>query len=108
MDVVIELVGGDTCMALLHTLRPDGLLISAQAAWVPGLDDAAAALGVRASWYLVEPSGSGLDALARLAANGQLRCHVQSVSPLADAASVHARVSEGRSMGKLILVPPSS
>ena len=43
MDIVIELVGGETCMAMLRTLRPDGLLVSAQAAWAPGLQEAALA-----------------------------------------------------------------
>ncbi len=107
MDVVIELVGGDTCVALLRTLRPGGLLVSAQAAWAPGLQDAAAALSVRASWYLVEPSGSALDALARLAREGRLKPRVDSVLPLADVALAHTRVAERQTMGKLILVPPA-
>ncbi|MCD6076072.1 MAG: hypothetical protein K0R89_10 [Ramlibacter sp.] len=106
MDVVIELVGGDTCMAMLRTLRPDGLLVSAQAAWAPGLQEAARALRVRASWYLVEPSGSGLEALARLVREGRLEPHVDAVLPLAEAASAHARVAERQTSGKLVLVPP--
>ncbi|MCC2674456.1 MAG: putative alcohol dehydrogenase, partial [Ramlibacter sp.] len=106
MDVVIELVGGETCMAMLRTLRPDGLLVSAQAAWAPGLQEAARALRVRASWYLVEPSGSGLEALARLVREGRLEPHVDAVLPLAQAASAHARVAERQTSGKLVLVPP--
>jgi NADPH:quinone reductase-like Zn-dependent oxidoreductase len=70
MDVVIELVGGETCMAMLRTLRPGGLLVSAQAAWAPGLQEAATAMGVRASGFLVEPSGSGLDASRSWCATG--------------------------------------
>lgn len=106
MDIVIELVGGETCMAMLRTLRPDGLLVSAQAAWAPGLHEAAAAAGVRASWYLVEPSGSGLEALARLVREGRLKPHVDAVLPLAQVAKAHARVAERHTTGKLVLVPP--
>jgi NADPH:quinone reductase-like Zn-dependent oxidoreductase len=106
MDVVLELVGGEACMAMLRTLRPGGLLISAQAAWAPGLQAAAQALGVRASWYLVEPSGSALEALSRLVQEGRLKPHVDAVLPLAEASQAHARVAARRTTGKLILVPP--
>lgn len=105
MDVVIELVGGVICIDLLRTLRPDGLLVSAQAAWAPGLQDAAAALGVRASWYLVEPSGSALEALSQLAREGRLKPHVDTVFPLAEVAHAHARIAERRTTGKLVLAP---
>jgi NADPH:quinone reductase-like Zn-dependent oxidoreductase len=106
MDVVIELVGGDTCVAMLRTLRPGGLLVSAQAAWAPGLQEAARTLGVRASWYLVEPSGSGLHALATLVRQRQLKPHVDSVLSLAQVSQAHARVAERHTTGKLVLVPP--
>lgn len=105
MDVVLELVGGETCIAMLRTLRPGGLLISAQAAWAPGLQAAAEALGVRASWYLVEPSGSALEGLARLVRDRRLRPRVEAVLPLAQASQAHARVAGRRTVGKLILVP---
>lgn len=106
MDVVIELVGGDTCVAMLRTLRPGGLLVSAQAAWAPGLQEAAVAAGVRATWYLVEPSGSGLEAIARLVRERRLTPHVEAVLPLEQAAEAHLRVAERRTTGKLVLVPP--
>jgi NADPH:quinone reductase-like Zn-dependent oxidoreductase len=105
MDVVIELVGGDTCMAMLRTLRTGGLLVSAQAAWAPGLQEAALAAGVRASWYLVEPSGSGLDAIATLVREGRLKPHVHAVMPMEQVAEAHLRVAERHTSGKLILVP---
>jgi NADPH:quinone reductase-like Zn-dependent oxidoreductase len=106
MDVVIELVGGDTCLAMLGTLRPGGLLVSAQAAWAPGLQDAALALGVRASGYLVEPSASGLEAIAGLVREGRLKPHVAETMPLAEAARAHALVAERHTLGKLVLLPP--
>lgn len=107
MDVVIELVGGDTCMAMLRTLRGGGLLVSAQAAWAPGLQEAALAAGVRASWYLVEPSGSGLDAIATLVCEGRLKPYVEAVLPLNLAAEAHLRIAKRHTSGKLVLVPSS-
>ncbi len=106
MDVVIELVGGEACMAMLRTLRPGGLLVSAQAAWAPGLQDAALAMGVRASWYLVEPSASALEALSGLVRQGRLRPHVDAVLPLDQVAQAHARIAQRHTTGKLVLVPP--
>lgn len=50
---MIELVGGGVCLAMLQTLRPGGLLISAQAAWVSvlpaGEATATSALGLLAN-----------------------------------------------------------
>lgn len=102
-DVVIELVGGATCLALLEALRPGGLLVSAQAAWAPSLQEEARRLGVNASWYLVEPDGDGLETLASLAGEGKLAPHVQHVFPLAAAAEAQELVAAGRTQGKLVL-----
>lgn len=102
-DVVIELVGGPTCLALLEALRPGGLLVSAQAAWAPTLQDEARRLGVQASWYLVDPDGDGLEELASLANEGKLVPHVQDIYPLAAAAEAQERVAAGRTQGKVVL-----
>ena len=103
VDVVLELVGGETCLTMLRTLRRDGLLISAQAAWAPSLFNEAEALGVRASGYLVEPDASGLEALAALVKTGELKPHVQKVLPLADAAEAQQLVASRRVAGKVVL-----
>jgi NADPH:quinone reductase-like Zn-dependent oxidoreductase len=103
IDVVLELVGGETCLAMLRTLRRGGLLISAQAAWAPSLFNEAEALGVRASGYLVEPDGCGLEALAALVNTGELKPHVHKVLPLADAAEAQQMVASRRVTGKVVL-----
>jgi NADPH:quinone reductase-like Zn-dependent oxidoreductase len=103
VDVVLELVGGETCLAMLRTLRRGGLLISAQAAWAPSLFNEAEALGVRASGYLVEPDGCGLEALAALVNTGELKPHVHKVLPMADAAEAQQMVASRRVTGKVVL-----
>jgi NADPH:quinone reductase-like Zn-dependent oxidoreductase len=103
VDVVLELVGGETCLAMLRTLRRGGLLISAQAAWAPSLFNEAEALGVRASGYLVEPDARGLEALAALVNTGELKPHVQKVLPLEDAAEAQQIVASRRVAGKVVL-----
>lgn len=103
MDIVIELVGGDICLAMLATLRPGGLLVSAQAAWAPQLRNEAARLGVRASWYLVEPDHVGLEGLADLVRDGRLRVHVERTFPLDQARQAQELVGEKRVTGKVVL-----
>lgn len=103
VDVVIDLVGGAACIAMLDTLRPGGLLISAQAAWAPGLRERARERGVEATWYLVEPDAQGLEAVAGLVARGALKVHVEACYPLAQAAAAQAHVASRRVSGKVVL-----
>jgi NADPH:quinone reductase-like Zn-dependent oxidoreductase len=106
-DLVLELVGGETCLAMLPTLRKGGLLVSAQAAWAPTLMDEAQSLGVRASWYLVEPDAAGLAELARLVESDQLHVHVERVLALEEAAAAQTLVAGKRVSGKVVLTIPA-
>lgn len=103
VDAVIELVGGDVCLRMLKTLRPGGILVSAQAAWAPALQETARALGVRASWYLVEPDARGLAFLSRLVDEGQLKVHLAQTLPLSDAARAQDALGDGHATGKIVL-----
>ncbi|WP_245334812.1 NADP-dependent oxidoreductase [Bradyrhizobium mercantei] len=102
-DVVIELVGGDTCIQMLSTLRKGGLLVSAQAGWVPQLRDEAMKLGVRSSWYLVEPDHAGLEKLTELIERGSLKIEVSSSNPLEGAVGALEQVAQKRTLGKAVL-----
>lgn len=103
MDVVLELVGGDVCIDMLKTVRKGGLLISAQAAWAPGLTEGAAKLGVRSSWYLVEPDHVGLEALTDLIERGALKILVSATFPFERAVEALEQVSHRHSSGKVVL-----
>jgi hypothetical protein len=63
---VIELAGGDTCIQMLKTLRKSSFLVSAKK--LPSFEEIqeATKLGVRGSWFLVEPDGAGLERLPAL------------------------------------------
>ncbi|MCP2164808.1 NADPH:quinone reductase [Goodfellowiella coeruleoviolacea] len=104
IDVVIQMFGGPTGTADLRTLRPGGILVSAQGAWTPGLAEEAARLGVRATDFLVEPDQAGLRALAAMVEQGTLRVHVHTVLPLTQAASAHEVGSQSRTVGKTVLL----
>jgi acetyl esterase/lipase len=102
VDLVVDLVGGDTGVRSLPALKPGGLLVV-----VPGMDEAtkvaAAVAGVQATWMLVEPDHTGLAALAELVDTGQLRVLVDTVFPHAEAAKAHELGESGRTTGKIVL-----
>ncbi|MBO0850019.1 MAG: zinc-binding dehydrogenase, partial [Pseudonocardia sp.] len=72
-------------------------------AWTPGMHERADELGVRATSYLVDPDGAGLDRLAELARKGLLRVHIDREFPLTQTAAAHRFVALGRTTGKVIL-----
>jgi NADPH:quinone reductase-like Zn-dependent oxidoreductase len=106
VDVVIDLIGNahdDTGTRSLQTLRPGGLLINGPTgSWATMIDDAAAA-GVRATGFRVAPNGATLAVISRLLDSGDLRVHVDTVLPLADAAEAHRLLELGHTRGKIVL-----
>jgi NADPH:quinone reductase-like Zn-dependent oxidoreductase len=108
VDVVIQMFGGDQAVRALSCLGRGGVMVNAQGAWTGGMAERAAELGVRASWFLVEPDAGGLEALARLVEDGLLAVHVSARFPLTEVAAAHALVAEGRTTGKVVLTIPGA
>jgi NADPH:quinone reductase-like Zn-dependent oxidoreductase len=103
VDVVLDLVGGETTADVLRTLRDSGLLIVVpSAASVESLEELAAGR-VRVTGILVEPDRAGLEAIAGLVDSGVLRSHVSQTFPLEQAARAHEASEAGRTQGKLVL-----
>jgi NADPH:quinone reductase-like Zn-dependent oxidoreductase len=102
-DVVVELVGGDTTIALLDAVKTGGLLISAQFAWAPSLKAEADKRGVRTSWYLVEPDYVGLEVLTGLIERGALKVEVSATYPFERAVMALQELAHRRTVGKVVL-----
>ncbi|KHO20868.1 hypothetical protein QQ44_21590 [Mycolicibacterium setense] len=103
VDVVIQMFGGEAGREALNCLRPGGVLVSAQAAWTPGLFERAGELNVHAYDYLVEPDAAGMQSLAELVASGRLRVRIAAEYPLTEAAQALKVIGEGRTAGKIVL-----
>lgn len=103
VDVVIQMFGGEAGREALNCLRPGGILVSAQAAWTPGLFERAGELNVHAYDYLVEPDAAGMQSLAGLVASGRLRVRIAAEYPLTEAAQALKVIGEGRTAGKIVL-----
>jgi NADPH:quinone reductase-like Zn-dependent oxidoreductase len=106
LDFVLDPIGTeDYGLRSLETLREDGLLIV-----VPGGVSEAVAAGAReqskrASGIQVEPDYCGLESLAALAEEGKLSVAIEEAFPLAQASEAHQRLEDGRTQGKIVLVP---
>jgi NADPH:quinone reductase-like Zn-dependent oxidoreductase len=103
VDVALDLVGGETGLDALPTLRDGGVLITVPSSSGIERFRGAAAGRVRVTGILVEPDRAGMEALADLASGGELRAHVAETFALEDAARAHGAGEAGRTQGKLVL-----
>ncbi len=100
LDVVFDLIGGETQDRSWRLLKPGGVLISAVA--VPPAGDHRPG-GRRNARVGVRPVGADLKQIAALIDAGRLKVHVEATFPLAEAAAAIERVKQGRTRGKLVL-----
>ncbi|MEV0074609.1 MULTISPECIES: NADP-dependent oxidoreductase [unclassified Amycolatopsis] len=103
LDVVLGLVGEDSDLRWLPSLRPGGLLVSVPGGVGARAQEEAAKLGVQTAPILVEPDRVGLLGLVELVEAGRLKVHVDQTFPLEDAAKAHEVGEGGRVTGKLVL-----
>jgi NADPH:quinone reductase-like Zn-dependent oxidoreductase len=104
VDVVLDLVGGETGRGALPALRDGGLYVNVPSG--SDLDALRAAAGerVRVTGFLVEPDGEGMDAIASLVEAGALRVNVSQTLALEQAARAHELGESGEiGGGKLVL-----
>ncbi len=106
VDVVVDLVGGNATASLWPTLRPGGILIGIADQPSP---EQAQEHGVLSEFFIVEPSGTELAELAKLAEAGLLRTTVGQVFPLDEAAQAFVALDGQHRRGKVVLsVRPSA
>lgn len=100
VDVVLDVLGGETPAKAVQALRPGGRLVSTLPQGLAAATAAARAKDIEISGLFVEADRLGLRALADLVAEQRLRPVIAAVYPLADAASAH---SGGHAPGKVVL-----
>ena len=102
VDIVLDTVGGDTCVRSIGVLKPGGMLVSVVSSPMP--EDMAAQAGVRAVYFIVDVTTDRLHTIAELFDSKKLVPQVGTVLPLADAQVAHqmlAGAPHGR--GKIVL-----
>jgi len=103
LDVVLDSLGGETARRSISVLRPGGMLVTIVGRRDTDLAARTRAAGRRFAGLSVEPDYPGLEALAALVDSGQLRVHLQTTLPLAEAAKAHQLLESGRTAGKIVL-----
>ena len=103
VDVVLDMLGGETALKSLRVLRPGGIVVSIVPMGKPDFYEEAEQLGVRAVRMLVDADRADMESIADLVEAGKLRATIAGTFPLADAAEAHALGATGRTAGKLVL-----
>lgn len=103
IDVVIDLVGVDVQARSFAVLKPGGVLVSSVA---PPDQERARRFGVRALFFLVAVTRTGLTRLGGLLASGELSIAIGEMLPLAEARRAHAMLEGApHRRGKIVLLP---
>jgi NADPH:quinone reductase-like Zn-dependent oxidoreductase len=101
IDIVLETIAGDHALESLKVLKPGGIVVCLKAP-AEEAPKVAADKGVRLSRILVHPDAAALQKLAALAAERQLKVHVERTFALEDAGEAH-RFLETAPIGKVVL-----
>jgi NADPH:quinone reductase-like Zn-dependent oxidoreductase len=101
VDLVFDLIGGDTQARSFAVLKPGGTLIST----VQSPDPAKAAeKQLKAERYMATPNGAELAEMAALIDAGKVKVVVARTFPLAEAADAHRFLENDHPIGKVVLV----
>ena len=100
VDVVLDLVAGDTLARSYGVVKKGGIIVS-----VLDQPDRAALQkhGIRGTAILVRPEASRLAALTKLIDAKKITPVVSQVGPVAEAAKAHAAIETGHTRGKIVL-----
>ncbi|MEE3169755.1 MAG: NADP-dependent oxidoreductase [Pseudomonadota bacterium] len=103
LDVVLDLIGGDTGKRSLHTLGEQGVLVTIPTVTADEIISEAEAMGLRAHGMTVRPDVFHLDEIAELIEDGDVRLHREKACSLEDVAQAHEMLEGGHVRGKLVL-----
>ena len=99
VDVVYDLVGGDTFQRAFHTLKKGGFLVTSVA--FPKDEAQQFGVGVKRGFCL--PNAEELSAIRELVDTGKLKVHVATALPLAEVKQALELSKGGRTRGKIVL-----
>jgi NADPH:quinone reductase-like Zn-dependent oxidoreductase len=100
VDLVLDLIGGETQERSWSVLKKGGVLISLVQ---PPSVEKAKALGVRAAFVAGHPSGAQLAEIANIIDSGKLAPVINRILPLSEARRAHELSQSGHTHGKIVL-----
>jgi NADPH:quinone reductase-like Zn-dependent oxidoreductase len=100
VDMVLDLIGGDTQERSWKVLKPGGILVTSQT--IPASQETAEAHGVRAGHVnTTPPMGATLTELARLVDEGKIQPVVSTVLTMEEVRKGHELIEAGHTRGKI-------
>tara|TARA_B100001059_G_scaffold205131_1_gene214981 strand:- start:522 stop:1475 length:954 start_codon:yes stop_codon:yes gene_type:complete len=103
VDVLIDLVGGDTALDALKCLKDGARVVTVPTLSAELICEKAKLLGFIASGMLVEPNPEQMDTMLYMVSVGLLKTEIQGIYPLEEAQSAHLQVETGHTRGKVLL-----
>jgi len=100
LDMVLDLIGGETQSRSYDVLRPGGVLVNA---WGAIMKERADAAGVRGVKVAVTANGAQLAHIAGLIDSGRVGTSIGKIFPLAEAAAAFELSKTGHVRGKIVL-----
>ncbi|HEX7734327.1 MAG TPA: NADP-dependent oxidoreductase [Ktedonobacteraceae bacterium] len=101
VDLVFDLVGGDTLVRSWQVVKPGGVLVSVVSPR-PSFAEAKAH-DVRPVWFIVEPNREQLIQIGALIDAGQIRPIIETILPLSQAHQAYEQGARGHTRGKIVL-----
>jgi NADPH:quinone reductase-like Zn-dependent oxidoreductase len=101
VDLVFDLVGGDTLQRSWQVIKPGGTLVSVVSPPPPA--DVAKGHDVRFAWFVVEPNREQLIQVGELIDAGKLRPIIDAVFSLSQARQAYEQGMKGHTRGKVVL-----
>ena len=100
VDMVLDLIGGDTQERSWDVLKPGGILVSTAS---PPNSEKASNKGVRGEMMMVQPKATNLEEITAMFDRGEVKTFVDRVLPLSEAQQAHELSQSGHVRGKLVL-----
>jgi NADPH:quinone reductase-like Zn-dependent oxidoreductase len=100
VDLVLDLIGGETQERSWSVLKKGGVLLSLVQ---PPSVEKAKALGVRAAFVAGHPSGAQLAKITKIIDSGHLAPVIDRILPLSEVRRAHELSKSGHTRGKIVL-----
>ena len=100
LDIVLDLVGGETQMRSFDIIRKGGRLISTT---MPPSKEKAEAAGITATFVFTMPDHKMLEEISAMIDNGELKVNTPQIIPLDQAKKAHEMIENKTAKGKIVL-----
>ena len=108
VDLVLDLVGGESGKAALACVKPDGRVVTVPTITAQLIKDAGAAAGIEVVGMLVHPDQKQLSQMSVLLRQGEVKVTLAGEFALAEGSLAHQAIEGGHVRGKLLLRMPAA